>query len=205
MNPKEALERLREGNRQFAAGVLDSQLGSLVRREELTSGQAPIATIVSCSDSRVPSEFVFNQGLGDLFVIRVAGNVDAPAVVASAEFGVANLNIPLLIVVGHSNCGAVQAAIAHVKSDAEGVQNLAAILDHIAPVARDAYATYSSKNKYSLEETVERKNVQNVVNVLKTQSEVIAAAIQNQDVLVVGAHYSLETGVVDFFDGDTAD
>lgn len=199
---KEALERLREGNKRFVAGVCncDSQMHHL-RREELTAGQEPFAIILGCSDSRVPAEIVFNQGLGDLFVIRVAGNIVAPSQIGSVEFAADRYGTRLVVVMGHSRCGAVQATLEELGRPRENQsRNIRSIVDRIRPSIEELLSTDLRKDPASLMHHAIRANIHVSVNNLRHGSELLERMIQNDGLMIVGAEYSLETGVVDFFD-----
>jgi carbonic anhydrase len=190
----EALQRLRDGNLRFANGE-ENNLQSInqARRAELVDGQNPFAVIVACSDSRVPVELLFDQGLGDLFVIRVAGNIVAPSQIGSVEFAAANLGTKLVVVLGHSNCGVVHATLKELSLQQETRSpNLRSIVNRIHP-AVDALVNPS------LNEAV-IANVRNSVARLRNGSEILEALIDSGDLTVVGAEYSIESGVVDFFD-----
>jgi carbonic anhydrase len=190
----EALQRLRDGNFRFANGE-ENNLQSIdqARRAELVNGQNPFAVIVACSDSRVPVELLFDQGLGDLFVIRVAGNIVAPSQIGSVEFAAANLGTRLAVVLGHSNCGVVDATLKELSLQ-QGTRspNLRSIVNRIHP-AVDALVNPS------LNEAV-IANVRNSVARLRNGSKILEALIDSGDLTVVGAEYSIESGVVDFFD-----
>lgn len=201
----EALERLREGNRRFVADVrsLDT-LTSQARRSELAAGQEPIAVILGCSDSRVPVEIVFDQGLGDLFVIRVAGNIVAPSQVGSVEFAAEQFGTPLVVVLGHSRCGAILATLEELQRPTENQSwNLHSILNHVRPSVEGLLATDLSHDPDALVHHAVRANISASVTHLRHGSQLIESLIQRDELLVVGAEYSLETGVVDFFDGVT--
>lgn len=198
-----ALNRLRDGNRRFVSG--QPSLESLVtqtKRTELVAGQHPFAIILGCSDSRVPAEIVFDQGLGDLFVIRVAGNIVAPSQVGSVEFAAAQFGTRLVVVLGHSACGAVGATIQQLqRPSAEQSQNIKAIVDRIRPAVEGLMATDLKDQPAALLQQAVRANVRASANHLRHGSAVLESLIHNDGLLVVGAEYSLETGVVDFFDG----
>ena len=199
----EALARLREGNARFVHEVRGrAPVGNTVRRRELEDGQAPFAIILGCSDSRVPAEIVFDQGLGDLFVIRVAGNIVAPSQVGSVEFAAARFDVRLVVVMGHTNCGAIQATLEEMgrPSDAQS-KNLRAIVDRIRPALEPLKATELVRNPERLMHEAGRANVRASTSHLRHGSEVLEQLIQTNGLLVVGAEYSLATGVVDFFDG----
>lgn len=199
----EALERLVEGNRRFVAGVrsIDS-LASQTRRHELAAGQAPFAIILGCSDSRVPAEIVFDQGLGDLFVIRVAGNIVASSQIGSVEFAAERFGTPLVVVLGHSRCSAVSATLEELMRPQENQsRNLRSIVDRIRPSVEVLLATELRHDADALVQHAVRNNVRVSANHLRHGSEILEHLIQRNRLLVVGAEYALETGVVDFFDG----
>jgi carbonic anhydrase len=204
---REALERLREGNLRFAANVRGSDaFVSHTRRVELASGQQPFAIILGCSDSRVPAEIVFDQGLGDLFVIRVAGNIVAPSQVGSVEFAAARYCTRLVVVLGHSQCGAILATLEELRTPTENhSHNLRAIVDRVRPSVEGLFATALRHDSEALVNEAVRANIRASVNHLRHGSQVLEELIQDQGLLVVGAEYSLDTGVVDFFDGSPED
>ena len=200
--PREALDRLREGNRRFASNLRGSSVPmSHDRRAELASGQQPFAIILGCSDSRVPAEMVFDQGLGDLFVIRVAGNIVAPSQVGSVEFAAARFDTRLVVVLGHSQCGAILATIEELRRPAEKQSpNLHSIVDRVRPSIEGLLATELADDLDTLVEHAVRANIRASVDHLRHGSEVLEQLIADEGLLIVGAEYSLETGVVDFFD-----
>ena len=199
----EALERLREGNRRFVSDVRGSALLDTPRRRvELAEGQEPFAIILGCSDSRVPAEIVFDQGLGDLFVIRVAGNVVASSQIGSVEFAAERFGTSLVVVLGHSRCGAVLATLEELTRPREKQsRNLRSIVDRIRPSVEGLLATELRHDSGALVRHGVRANIRASANQLRHGSEVLEELIQKGRVLVVGAEYSLETGVVDFFEG----
>jgi carbonic anhydrase len=203
MSAREALERLREGNRRFVSGVRSHDiLASETRRHELTAGQEPFAIILGCSDSRVPAEIIFDQGLGDLFVIRVAGNIVASSQIGSVEFAAERFHTPLVVVLGHSRCGAVLATLEELTRPRENQsRNLRSIVDRIRPSVEELLATELRHDGEALVCHAIRTNVRASANQLRHGSELLEHLIQERKLLVVGAEYSLETGVVDFFDG----
>ena len=168
----------------------------------MAMGQEPFAIILGCSDSRVPAEIVFDQGLGDLFVIRVAGNIVASSQVGSVEFAAARFGTRLVVVLGHSRCGAILATLEEMQL-ATGSQsrNLRSIVDRIRPSIEALLATDLKHNPAALVEHAVRANIRASANHLRHGSEVLEELIQRNQLLVVGAEYSLETGTVDFFDG----
>jgi len=177
-------------------------LTSETRRLELAAGQEPFAIILGCSDSRVPAEIVFDQGLGDLFVIRVAGNIVAPSQVGSVEFAAERFGTRLVVVVGHSKCGAILATIEELGRPSEDQsRNLRSIVDRIRPSVEALLATEVRHHPDALVRQAVRANIRVSANHLRHGSEVLEQLIQQDGLLVVGAEYSLETGVVDFFDG----
>jgi carbonic anhydrase len=203
ISAREALERLREGNLRFVSGIRSSDtLTSQARRSELVAGQEPFAIILGCSDSRVPAEIVFDQGLGDLFVIRVAGNIVASSQIGSVEFAAERFGTPLVVVLGHSRCGAVLATLQEVMRPTENQsRNLRSIVDRVRPAVEALLATELRHDPDALLRYAVRTNVCVSANHLRHGSEILERLIQNDGLLVVGAEYSLETGVVDFFDG----
>jgi carbonic anhydrase len=203
ISAREALERLREGNRRFASGLQsDGKLRSRTRRNELAAGQEPFAIVLGCSDSRVPAEIVFDQGLGDLFVIRVAGNIVASSQVGSVEFAAARFGTRLVVVLGHSQCGAVLATLEELQQATEDQsRNLRSIVDRVRPSVEALLATELRHDPDALVRHAVRANIRVSANHLRHGSEVLEQLIQTNGLLVVGAEYSLETGLVDFFDG----
>jgi carbonic anhydrase len=199
----QALERLREGNLRFAANVRGSDaFVSHTRRVELASGQQPFAIILGCSDSRVPAEIVFDQGLGDLFVIRVAGNIVAPSQVGSVEFAAARYSTRLVVVLGHSQCGAILATLEELLTPTKNQShNLQAIVNRVRPSVEGLLKTELRHDSDALVREAGRANIRASVDHLRHGSQVLEELIHDQGLLVVGAEYSLETGVVEFLDG----
>src|SRR6202522_401974 len=198
---REALALLREGNRRFVADLRNPE--SLhARRLELAAGQAPFAAILGCSDSRVPVEIVFDQGLGDLFVIRVAGNIVAPSQIGSVEFAAEQFGTRLVVVLGHSRCGAIEATLEQLQRPKENQsRNLHSIVDLVRPSVEGLLATDLRHDLNALIHQAVRANIKASVDHLRHGSEIIEHLIQEDGLLVVGAEYSLETGMVDFFEG----
>jgi carbonic anhydrase len=203
ISAREALECLRYGNRRFVSGVRSSDtVISQTRRSELAESQEPFAIILGCSDSRVPAEIVFDQGLGDLFVIRVAGNIVASSQIGSVEFAAERFGTPLVVVLGHSRCGAVLATIEELSQPRENQsRNLRSIVDRVRPSVEALLATELGDDPDALVRHAVRANVRVSANHLRHGSEVLEQLIQRDGLLVLGAEYCLETGVVDFFDG----
>jgi len=203
VSAKDALHRLQEGNRRFIwnPGSRDAT-ADVARRRELAAGQEPFAIVLGCSDSRVPAELVFDQGLGDLFVIRVAGNIVAPSQIGSVEFAVARFGTRLVVVLGHSGCGAVLATIEELGRPSEDQsRNLRSIVDRIRPAVEPLLDTPFGRNPEVLVRHAVRANIRAAASHLRHGSDVLEQFIQNDGLVVIGAEYSLETGMVDFFDG----
>jgi carbonic anhydrase len=200
---REALQRLREGNLRFANDVRSSEsLTSPRRRAELAAGQEPFAAILGCSDSRVPVEIVFDQGLGDLFVIRVAGNIVAPSQVGSVEFVAERFRTRLVVVLGHSRCGVIQTTIELLQGPtATKSRNVLSIVSRVKPSIEALLDTDLKNDPEALAHHAVRANVRASADHLRHGSQIIEQLIQTEGLVVVGAEYSLETGLVDFFDG----
>jgi carbonic anhydrase len=197
----EALERLREGNRRFVADIRDHSGSPHARRIELTAGQEPFAIILGCSDSRVPAELVFDQGLGDLFVIRVAGNIVAPSQIGSVEFAAGKFGTRLVVVLGHTNCGAITATVDELlRPSANQSINLRSIVDRIRPSVETLLETDLRHDHDALVHHAVRANIRTSANQLRHGSDILENLIRNDGLLVVGAEYSLDTGEVTFFD-----
>jgi len=203
VSAREALKLLREGNVRFASNVRgpDSLL-SHTRRAELAAGQQPFAIILGCSDARVPVEIVFDQGPGDLFVIRVAGNIVAPSQVGSVEFAASHFNTRLVVVLGHSQCGAVLATLEEIQRPTENQsRNLRAIVDRVRPSIEGLLATDLRHDLDALVKQAVMANIRASANQLRHGSQLLERLIQDDGLLVVGAEYFMESGVVEFFDG----
>jgi len=199
---RDALALLREGNQRFVSNVSSRDgLEGRARRMELAAGQAPFAAILGCSDSRVPVEIVFDQGLGDLFVIRVAGNIVAPSQIGSVEFAAEQFGSRLVVVLGHSRCGAIETTLEQLRRPVENQsRNLHSIVDLVRPAVEGLLATDLKRDHEALLHAAVRANIRASVRHLRHGSDIIENLIQNAGLRVVGAEYSLETGVVDFFD-----
>src|SRR5579863_10387808 len=199
---REALALLQDGNRRFVSDVSNRDaITSRSRRLELTASQAPFAAILGCSDSRVPVEIVFDQGLGDLFVIRVAGNIVAPTLIGSVEFAAEQFGTRLVVVLGHTKCGAIETTLQQLQRPIENQsRNLHSIVDFIGPSIEGLLATDLRHDLHALRHAAVRANIRASVQHLRHGSDIIEQLIQKAGLLVVGAEYSLETGVVDFFD-----
>ena len=203
----EALQRLRDGNRRFVSNVRShDSLSGEARRAEVATGQEPFAIILGCSDSRVPAEIVFDQGLGDLFVIRVAGNIVAPSQIGSVEFAAERFGTRLVVVLGHSQCGAIQATIDELKRPTVNQsRNLRSIVDRVRPAVEPLLRSGPQRDPEALFRDAVRANVCISAGHLRHGSDILEQLIEQSGLAVVGAEYSLETGVVEFFDGLPAD
>jgi len=198
-----ALKRLQEGNSRFVNGLRSVEtMVTHVKREALTAGQEPLAIILGCSDSRVPAEIVFDQGLGDLFVIRVAGNIVAPSQIGSVEFAAAQFKTRLVVVLGHSQCGAVCATVEALKRPSSSQSlNIKSIVDRIRPSVEAFSATELWNDDEALVAQATRANVRASANQLRHGSTMLENLSTNDGLLIVGAEYSLESGEVEFFEG----
>jgi carbonic anhydrase len=202
IGPLEALERLQVGNRRFTEGKASQRTIDPRGKEARIPDQRPFAIILGCSDSRVPAEIVFDQGIGDLFVVRVAGNVVAPSQVGSVEFAAERFGTRLAVVLGHSVCGAVEATIDELSQPGENRSpNLQAIVDRIAPAVEGLIDSDLAEDRDALLRAAVRANVRASVEALERGSEILERLIAKGDLLVVGAEYSLNTGIVEFFHG----
>ncbi len=197
----EALKALREGNHRFVTEQRRDSGDVTARRRALVAQQEPFAIILGCSDARVPAELVFDQGLGDLFVIRVAGNIVAPSQIGSVEFAAEAFGTRLVVVLGHTNCGAIHATVQQLKRPwREQSRNLSSIVDRIRPAVEDLLAgTYADQAE--LERRAVRANIRMSADHLRHGSEVLETLIRRDGLLVVGAEYSVASGEVEFFDG----
>jgi len=204
LTAQEALNRLKEGNQRFVNNVrsLDSLLSHTRRTELANMRQTPVAIVLGCSDSRVPAEVVFDQGLGDLFVIRVAGNIVAPSQIGSIEFAAARFGTRLVVVLGHSQCGAIVATIEELEGGAgQRSRNLASIVDRVRPSVETLLETNVAKDREQLVRQAVRANVRVATSQIRHGSRILEDLHEKNGLLVVGAEYSLETGEVEFFDG----
>jgi carbonic anhydrase len=199
----EAITRLQAGNGRFVLNrgrpdtLMDQQ-----RRRESAAGQEPFAAILGCSDSRVPIEIVFDQGFGDLFVIRVAGNIVASSQIGSVEFAAERFGTRLVVVLGHTQCGAIQATLDELRQPTENQsRNLRSIVDRIRPSVEELLAPELGHDDDELARHAVRANVRVSADQLRRGSAILEERIQRDELLIVGAEYSLETGAVEFFDG----
>lgn len=199
----EALQLLREGNQRFASGeqlrVTTTPPEEILRQRKR---QEPLAIILGCSDSRAPVELVFDQNLGDLFVIRIAGNIVAPSGIGSVEFAAAKFGTRLVVVLGHSQCGAVQATLEELQQPSEERSpNLDSIVGRVRPAVEPLLQLGNDLPQDELMKRAVRANIQASTNQLRHGSEILENLSEKEGLMVVGAEYSLETGLVDFFDG----
>jgi carbonic anhydrase len=198
----DALERLKEGNQRFVSGVRSiDTIVKQIQRANFVEGQEPFAIILGCSDSRVPAEIIFDQGLGDLFVIRVAGNIVAPSQVGSVEFAAERFGTPLVVVLGHSMCGAVMATIDELERPSdEKSSNVLSIVNRIRPTVEPLLETELRNDPDKLLESSIHANILAATNNLMHGSQMLEQLVQQGKLRIVGAEYSLETGEVKFFE-----
>jgi len=198
----DALDRLREGNRRFASNVNSGSGRVDTRPAEVVGGQQPFAIILGCSDSRVPAEIVFDQGLGDLFVIRVAGNIVAPSQIGSVEFAATKFGTRLVVVLGHSHCGAIEETLQQLQESSENrSDNLKSIVDFVRPSVEPLLAQGIGDDRDAVIEQAVRANIRASAEHMRHGSVILEDLERDEDLVIVGAEYSLETGLVDFFDG----
>ena len=198
----EALHRLIEGNRRYASGLrsVDSMMSHNLRDGLLDRKQQPIAIVLACSDARSPAETVFDVGLGDLFVIRVAGNIVAPSQIGSIEFAAERFGTRLVVVMGHTRCGAIDAAYEAITGVAEAQsRNLASIVDRVRPAIEPVVAG-ATGDPVAIKRAAVRANVRQSVLGLRRGSEILARLVDDGGLTIVGSELDLQTGVVDFFD-----
>ena len=198
----EAIQRLKEGNQRFVSGVRSiDAIVKQMQRADFVEGQEPFAIILGCSDSRVPAEIIFDQGLGDLFVIRVAGNIVAPSQVGSVEFAADRYDTPLVVVLGHSRCGAVMATIDELERPSEeNSSSVLSIVNRIRPSVEPLFETELRGDPDKLLEASIHANILAATNHLMHGSQMLERLVQQGGLRIVGAEYSLETGVVRFFE-----
>ncbi|MDM0113491.1 carbonic anhydrase [Variovorax sp. J22R133] len=197
-----ALQRLREGNGHFASGIgSEETFLRRVQRARTDFQQEPFAIVIGCSDSRVPVEIVFDQDLGDIFVIRVAGNIVSPSQLGSVEFAAAAFGTPLVVVLGHSNCGAVVGTLERLRRPAEARSpHMRFIAERIEPAVAGLLSPERGYDRKTLICKSVRANVRQSVEQLTSGSKILAELIEAGQLRVVGAEYSLETGKVEFLD-----
>ena len=201
ISANEALKKLQDGNQRFVYGVrcIDT-LVKQMQRSDLVEKQSPFAIILGCSDARVPAEIIFDQGLGDLFVIRVAGNIVAPSQIGSVEFAAQQFDSPLVVVLGHSMCGAVMATLDDLENPSQQQScNVLSIVSRIRPAVEPLFETELRNDPEQLLESAIRANTLASTNQLRHGSPMLEQLIQQDNLMIIGAEYSLETGKVDFF------
>lgn len=201
-----ALQRLREGNDRFVQGQTSHvEAVERIHRGESVDSQSPFAIVLACSDSRVPIELVFDQGIGDLFVIRVAGNVVAPSQIGSVEFAAQQFGTKLVLVLGHTNCGAVVATLNELAlRESRRSPNLRAIVDRVRPAVEPVITRHeTSEGEEVLRESV-RANIHASVDHLSHGSRIIEQLVNDRELVVIGAEYSIETGAVEFFNDSSS-
>jgi len=205
ISASDALDELRDGNRRFAAGEIDAEtIASRVHRVGMSGGQNPFAIVLACSDSRVPVELVFDQGLGDLFVIRVAGNIVAPSQIGSVEFAANQFGTRLVVVLGHSNCGAIAATLKELSLEqTHRSPNLRAIVDRVRPAIEPILQSHAQNDEATLTAAAVHANILASVDKLSHDSLILEQLIESGELTIVGAEYSIETGKVEFFDQDS--
>lgn len=201
ISAKDALLKLRDGNRRFVAGDIDAaSMASHAHQAGMSGTQAPFAIVLACSDSRVPVELVFDQGFGDLFVIRVAGNVVAPSQIGSIEFAASQFGTNLVVVLGHSNCGAVIATLKELsRKQTHRSPNLRAIVDRVRPAIEPVLSAHLDSDDETLTGAAVRANIHASVEKLSHGSRILEQLISDGELSIVGAEYSIETGKVEFF------
>ncbi|GAB3686097.1 carbonic anhydrase [Salinisphaera aquimarina] len=202
ISAQETIERLKTGNREFVDNIQNSDtLTRHARPAELVQEQAPVAIILGCSDARVPAEIVFNQGLGDLFVIRVAGNIVSPSQIGSVEFAAAKFGTPLVVVLGHTQCGAVTTTLEELQQPTENQsRNLRTIVDRVRPSVEELLLTDLRHDHKALIKAAVRANVAKSVAQLRRGSDILEGLISDGTLMIVGAEYAIETGQVEFLD-----
>jgi carbonic anhydrase len=197
-----ALAALREGNERFVRSETTLKITDADRRNAVT-GQNPVAVVLGCSDSRVPTEVVFDQGVGELFVIRVAGNIVQPSQIGSVEFAAQKFGTRLVVVLGHTHCGAIEATVEELQRPADSQsRNIASIVNRIRPSVANLLAETSDREELIAQAV--RANVRYSANALRHGSDIVESLVRDEGLLIVGAEYSLKTGVVEFFDGAPA-
>lgn len=206
-----ALQRLRDGNARFVAQISAPEPGAGAagpgdpgasqRRHRLTLDLTPFAIVLGCSDARVPAEIIFDQGLGDLFVIRVAGNIVAPSQIASVEFAAERFGTRLVVVLGHSRCGAIAATLEQLVQPSRQSSSMRSIVERVRPAVESLLDAGLPADSDALVRLAVRANIRMSAAQLRCGSRILENLIVNDGLIVVGAEYSLETGAVEFFDG----
>ena len=197
LSAEKSLERLKEGNRRFVSGEITGLATFGPKdREQLVIGQQPFAIILGCSDSRVPIELLFDQGFGDLFVIRIAGNIVARSQLGSVEYAIQELGVKLVVVMGHAHCGAVSAAI---TASSDGVVPNAEHLNYVVEKIKPSLLVDGDNQEITLDNSI-RSNTRRSVQCLKSESAIIKKHAEKNDICILPAHFSINTGEVEFLD-----
>lgn len=202
LSPEEALKILKDGNADFLTDSPVRAAQGRARRLEIARGQAPLAVLVSCSDSRVPPELLFGRGLGELFIVRNAGNTVDTVALGSIQYAVAELGVPLVVVMGHERCGAVDAALGVVEKNVTYPGSIGQMIEPIVPAVLRARAGMDQKKPYdrdALLDAAVRENVKRVVERLRTSETLLTEPLKQKKLIIVGARYDLDDGSVDFF------
>ncbi len=204
MNADLALKKLIDGNKRYVEATEDgAELTITTRRQSVADGQKPFAVILGCSDSRVPAELVFHLGLGDLFVIRVAGNIVAPSQIGSVEFACQHFGTQLVVVLGHSHCGAINATVdSLISGSADLSPNVASIVDRVTPAVHPIVKRQQYSDKNELIHQAMRANIEQSVTGLQMRSRILRSLAERGEIKIIGAEYSIETGIVDFYLND---
>jgi len=205
MNADLALKKLIAGNKHYVeSSANDAELSLAIKRQSAAAGQKPWAVILGCSDSRVPAELVFNCGLGELFVIRVAGNIIAPSQIGSVEFACQHFGTQLVVVLGHSHCGAIKATVDTIIGNSDNLSpNLASIVDRVIPAVRPLVEQQKYTDKEELIEQAIHANIKQSVSGLQIHSSILHNMVGREEIKIIGAEYSIETGEVHFHDQDS--
>ncbi len=191
MNAENALDKLMDGNKRFISGDLKHPNHDPKRRNDIKGGQEPFAAVLTCSDSRTPPEIIFDRGLGDLFIVRTAGNIADEVALGSLELAVAEFSVPIIMVLGHQNCGAIKLALE--ETEREG--NIGKIMELIK------FAVDMAKElPGNIQDNTAKENVKNVVNILKESSEIISTGVKDESVKIIGAYYWFDDGRVEIID-----
>lgn len=197
----QALQELQDGNARFVAGISEDDTPHIKSLSATRDAQHPFAIILGCSDSRVPAEIIFDQGMGDLFVIRIAGNIVAPSQLGSIEFAVEQFGTPLVVVLGHSSCGAVTATLADIQNpQTEKKSHVFSIVDRIRPTVEPLVGSQYPAESDELLDAAIKANIRASTRQLRTESTLLASYLEEGKLMIVGAEYSLTTGEVEFFD-----
>lgn len=201
ISAENALQRLRDGNARYVAGEADpAPSAHEARRKEFLEMQSPFAIVLGCSDSRVPVEIVFDHGIGDLFVVRVAGNIAARSQIGSIEFAARTFGVRLIVVLGHSRCGAIEAVVDELrKPSVLQSDNLDFVIEKLRPSVEQVMTEGYGHDPDMLVAEVGRENVRRSARSLRDDSKIIEQLVENEELMIVGAEYSLQTGVVEFF------